>query len=415
MRVLISAYACEPGCGSEPAIGWNVIRGLSEQHDLTVITRANNAEKIRSVHEPWVQSVKWVFLDPPSWLTFWKKGRAGVRLFYLIWQTAAYFQARALLRDRHFDVIHHLTFASILPASPLAFLGRPFVAGPLGGAQEPPKDLVADLSGRAWWAVKAQKWSRSLVAMISLAGPAYRRSCYCLGATRESLERLQLLGAPRVGLEVQSGLSHEELDLLGRSNAGRKRREGPLRVMIASRMVFWKGLDLAVEALARAKEEGVEIAVTISETGPEEGRLRRLVSQLALNDEVSFLGRLPSHDDLLGKMSECDVLLHPAFAESFGQACLEALACGLPVICFRWGGPGMIVKEGCGYPVEVGRRTEMINGLTAALHRCRGDRAAGMPRTETLQARAREFTWQRLVDSVEDAYRWASGEGKREE
>ncbi|HLE82176.1 MAG TPA: glycosyltransferase family 1 protein, partial [Dehalococcoidia bacterium] len=41
-KVLISAYACEPGKGSEPNVGWNVAREMARQHDVWVLTRANN-------------------------------------------------------------------------------------------------------------------------------------------------------------------------------------------------------------------------------------------------------------------------------------------------------------------------------------------------------------------------------------
>jgi len=35
LRVLISAYACEPGKGSEPGVGWNVAREMSKYHVQT--------------------------------------------------------------------------------------------------------------------------------------------------------------------------------------------------------------------------------------------------------------------------------------------------------------------------------------------------------------------------------------------
>lgn len=404
MKVLVSAYACEPDCGSEPAIGWNLVCGLSRDHQLTVMTRANNRARILACGEPWVASVNWIFLDPPRWLTFWKKGRSGVRLFYLIWQWLAFLKGRDLLRQDHYDLVHHLTFASVLPASPLAFLGKPFVAGPLGGAQEAPTSLVASLPWRSKIAVRRQKWIRKAMGILSLARVAYGRSRYCLGATEEAVQVLRGLGARQVGLQVQSGLSTLDLaELKSRTRSGDE-KAGPLRILVASRMVFWKGVDLAIEAVARARAQGLECVVEISENGPEEGRLRALVARLGLEDHVTFLGRLPGHDDLLKTLSSSDVLLHPAISESFGQVCLEALACGVPVVCLDWGGPGIIVDDQCGYPVEAGTRDKVITGLADALMRRQQDRARGLPRPEVLHARAASFSWDRLVDSVKDAY-----------
>ena len=48
LRVLISAYACEPGKGSEPGVGWNFSKEMAKHHDLWVLTRLNNREIIEN-------------------------------------------------------------------------------------------------------------------------------------------------------------------------------------------------------------------------------------------------------------------------------------------------------------------------------------------------------------------------------
>ena len=42
MRILVLAYACEPGTGSEPGTGWMWSRMLARFGDTTVVTRSNN-------------------------------------------------------------------------------------------------------------------------------------------------------------------------------------------------------------------------------------------------------------------------------------------------------------------------------------------------------------------------------------
>src|SRR6516164_1163816 len=100
LRVLVSAYACEPGMGSEPGIGWNTVRELGQRHEVWVITRANNQAKIESAlaSSP-MPSVHFVYFDLPKWSRFWKRGSRAVNLYYYLWQLGAYFTARKLMRS----------------------------------------------------------------------------------------------------------------------------------------------------------------------------------------------------------------------------------------------------------------------------------------------------------------------------
>ena len=66
MKILISAYACEPGKGSEPGAGWEWVRAAAAEHELWVLTRANNRDAIEA--SELVGRVTFVFVDLPSWV-----------------------------------------------------------------------------------------------------------------------------------------------------------------------------------------------------------------------------------------------------------------------------------------------------------------------------------------------------------
>lgn len=48
IRVLISAYACEPNKGSEPGVGWNWTLQMAKMDEVYVITRSNNRKVIET-------------------------------------------------------------------------------------------------------------------------------------------------------------------------------------------------------------------------------------------------------------------------------------------------------------------------------------------------------------------------------
>ena len=82
MKVLLSAYSCDPGKGSEPGVGWNSVLQAARFHDVWVLTHNEGREGIAAAvaKEP-LPNVHFFFLDLPSWALFWKKDRRGQRTF----------------------------------------------------------------------------------------------------------------------------------------------------------------------------------------------------------------------------------------------------------------------------------------------------------------------------------------------
>src|SRR5690348_9180720 len=113
MKVLVSAYACEPGGGSEPGIGWNWARQSSRFDETWVITRSNNRARIEQhlVAES-LSRLNFVYYDTPRFTRFWKKGQRGIHAYYYLWQAGAYFVARKLHRQIGFDRAHHVTLGA---------------------------------------------------------------------------------------------------------------------------------------------------------------------------------------------------------------------------------------------------------------------------------------------------------------
>ncbi len=81
---------------------------------------------------------------------------------------------------------------------------------------------------------------------------------------------------------------------------------------------------------------------------------------------IEYLGFLPTAE-LQQELHQCRALLMtPRWMEAFGNVAIEALACGVPVIAYRRGGPAEIIQDGkTGFLVE----PDSIAGLVAAIAR----------------------------------------------
>jgi UDP-glucose:tetrahydrobiopterin glucosyltransferase len=79
---------------------------------------------------------------------------------------------------------------------------------------------------------------------------------------------------------------------------------------------------------------------------------------------VTYEGFLPT-DDLQAAIGGCTaIVMTPKWVEAFGNVAIEAMACGVPVIAYRRGGPAEIVRDGeTGFLVE----PDDIAGLVTAV------------------------------------------------
>jgi glycosyltransferase involved in cell wall biosynthesis len=117
-----------------------------------------------------------------------------------------------------------------------------------------------------------------------------------------------------------------------------------------------------------------------------------LRSQLEGREAVRLVGRV-SHDDVPGWLASADVVCGPALVEPFGQALLEAMACGRSVVATRIGGPPEFV------PPEAGVLVDPLDAraLARAL-----ETAARLPSpNEAARAAARRHDVRRQVERVE--------------
>ena len=409
MRILIEAYSCEPGEGSEKGVGWHTVCQLTSefQHDLVVITRAANREAIEGSGDLRARRVKWIFVDPPKlYDRIKRRGGLGLRVYNMVWQREMRKAALEFLKENEVDVLHRLTFGSIVPPTLLAKLGLPLVVGPAGGAEMSPRRLLKGFPLRHRVKDSLRAILFRVVTCLPASKRAYQDCAVALGATDVSVKALQKLGVQDVRLVPQSGCGSDEVEEFARLNAdGESAPTGAVRIVTASRLIHWKAVSLAIDAVHAAVQNGVDVELDILESGPERKTLEKMVSAYGLQNRVKFLGRLPSLQDVYTKIRESDALIHPALNEAFGQVVLESLALGRQVICLDWAGPGMIVTKECGIKIDPGTREQVVCAFAEAIAALAERRGRWAELQEAAVARSNFFSWKRLVTQVDRAYR----------
>lgn len=128
-------------------------------------------------------------------------------------------------------------------------------------------------------------------------------------------------------------------------------------ILYAGRIDAIKGIDVLIKAFAylikkylRWRKElgliiiGGEVDISMREENQEWQRLKKMVENLGLQEQVAFWG--PQPQDLLPYFySAAQALILPSRYESFGMVALEAMACGTTVIASDVGGLPFTIKD----------------------------------------------------------------------
>lgn len=147
-------------------------------------------------------------------------------------------------------------------------------------------------------------------------------------------------------------------------------RERTERVVTVSRLERKNGIDTLLHAISLLAERLPGIECWIVGDGPERRSLENLVAELGLSSRASFLGTL-SQTEVARRLRECDVFVRPSRTEGLGNAFLEAMASGLPVVGTTAGGLIDVIQDGRTGLVSLVDRPE---DLAQKIHRLLGDR-----------------------------------------
>ena len=364
-RIVVFAYACEPGRGSEPGAGWVWARMIAQLGDAWVITRSNNRPVIEAELSdvPERDHLHLVYVDLPDWARWWKRGEIGVRAYYVLWMLLALRAARRLHRTVDFDISWHLTMANVWLGATAAYLPLPFVYGPVGGGVRTSWRLLPSLGLRG----AAYELVRSMVRAIAratnpLARRAWQQASVILVQNPETRDWL-----PRAHQHKARVLPNAVIVAAPRATHRTVERPSPV-ALFAGNLLPLKGVALAIRALSYAPGW----RLVICGKGTDERRLRRLARRLRVEDRVELRGWLPREELFDVMSSEADVFLFPSLHDQSPWVVAEALTFGLPVICLEEG--GSTVLGGTGVPRSGVRAT--AEALAVALVAAKGAQPA---------------------------------------
>ncbi|MDX6230299.1 MAG: hypothetical protein QOI76_3689 [Frankiales bacterium] len=217
---------------------------------------------------------------------------------------------------------------------------------------------------------------------------------HIIAASEGTAERLREISRGRALITVvPNGVDAEEI-------AAAPRAAGTVDLLCVGRLLEHKKVDVVIDVVAKLRDQGRNVSLTVIGKGPEQPALEARVQRLGLGDRVELVGALEDRLDVLAAMKSASVLAFPTEREGFGMVALEALACGTPVVTSDHEdnfARSLVVADVNGYVVPA-TVDAMTLALTAALDDV--DRlSAGALET------AGEYSWDALAAQVAKVYR----------
>lgn len=183
--------------------------------------------------------------------------------------------------------------------------------------------------------------------------------------------------------------------------------DGVPLVVLAGRIEWEKGGDVAVRALPQVRQRHADIRLVLAGSGSQRPSLTELAVEHGVAGAVHFAGHL-DEGELAALLAAADVALVPSSYEPFGMVALEASASGTPVIAGAAGGLPEVVTSG-----ETGLLVPPRDpdSLAAAIVRLLDDPAYGARLVGAAQREiAGRFVWPLVARETEKVYAEAIAE-----
>ncbi len=230
--------------------------------------------------------------------------------------------------------------------------------------------LISPLGHLDEWSLQYHGWRKRLIRQL-IEEKNWRYCSAFIAKSEMEADQLRRLGLRQTICVIPNGLDvdgwSEQVsseDFFARFPALQRQR----LILFLSRIHPKKGLWKLLEAWERLSSpfSGWHLVIAGDNRNPHAEELCRQVgSRPSLGNTVTFTGRLDGRVKR-SALAAASLFVLPSYSENFGQAILEALASGLPVITTRgcpWGG---ILKHQCGWWINMNGQ-ELYETLTAAM------------------------------------------------
>lgn len=364
-KIFVSAYACEPGLGSEIGVGWHWVLEMSKHFELWVLTRESN----RGTIEPWIAQhpefcgIHFLYFDLPKWARFWKKGMRGVRTYYNIWQVCTNRIVKHTMRENGIKVFHHLTYGNVLWKVSSYGKKQFFIWGPVGGLETIPAEYSSHYARKS----RLIEWVRRMAVKALPLNFGFKKRCSCadliLCKTEITCDLIPAKHRDKAVLFTDVAVEQQPKATTANGKSGER-----VEFITVGRLDAWRGFDLVIESFARVAKRNKNMHLTIVGKGADKQRLCDIVEKLGMQEQIAFTGKV-AMDEYYRLLATSDVVVNASLKEGAVTVSFDSMAMGKPLICLDTTGYTRYFSNEYAIVIPRTSREDVVANLAAAMER----------------------------------------------
>lgn len=346
-RLLISAFSCQPGKGSEPGVGWNWVLQAAQCCDVYVLTRS----KMQPYIEPQIpENIKdrlhFEYCPSSSRLR-----KISIYLEYLNWQRRAFHYAKKLCITINFDYVWHLTWGNFFLPTWMYRLDVPFIWGPAGGGEQVPQEYLGEFSEKEKAVSKLKRFlGNHIMENPWIARPASKAEIL-ISRTNATKDMFPIQMQEKIIVHLEACVNLQK-DFEYRSDTPLILKKGKgLNLIYTGRLNDSKNVSALIDAMVIVCKTYPDCKLHILGDGSTAEMIRQRVAANRMNDNVYIYGSVPRMQ-LLRAVSECDIFVFPSLHEGASWSLLEAMALSVPIVAYDLNGIHDTLDDSCAYLVK---------------------------------------------------------------
>lgn len=402
LKILVSVYACAPNRGSEPGMGWNFVLGLSKYHNVHVISEElkwKEPIKIELQKNPDLSgNLKFYFIKKKRNKALRKIWPPSYYWYYNRWQKKVFQLAKELDKQENFDIIHQLNMVGFREPGYLWNMNKPFVWGPIGGLENSPWRFLPSLGFKGLFFYS----SRNLINILQrnfLPRPkkaANHKPSVLITATPDNAYWIKKIWNKEAAVISEVG---QEITFGGEIK-GIKRIGGPLRIIWSGLHTPRKNLPLLLKSLSQLN---FLYECHILGSGEMTKKWQEISRKLGIDQSCMWYGWL-DRTRALEIMQTGHVFCITSISDLTSTVTLEALSCGLPIICLDHCGFSHVINQDCGIKIPVTSPRKASSEFAVALEKMFYDEQYRQRLSAGATKRASDFSWEKKIETLNSIY-----------